>query len=642
MRNLMRKPTLALWVFQVLAVSFSAPAMAAGLEAEWVFYNGKILTANTEDPAQFATVQAVAIYGGKFVVVGANQEALATAGPSTKRIDLQGKTVIPGMIETHLHVNTMAVSHHLKNKDLSFTDAPLQGRREDVIEQIRALARTKKAGEWMVTSVSLLRPGQTPGQGGGGGPMAGPPVPPLTLAELDAAAPENPVLLGGGYFPSQVNSRALDLLYAKYPGIPGVLQGPDGKPNGTIEITAAFTIQELTPVPTPQAVEAARFAYRNELEEAAARGLTALATRVDWDALRVYMLLNQKGEMPIRLAFATEMAAYTPQSDVLFRRINLTPGFGSQWLWLSGATTGTVEYGSGPANGDACIHGTYPHDAPNFPNWQGQTWGPSGDCRITSGANAKVLREFFINAARSGWNISNIHINGDKGLDDYMDLLDEIEKTYGVRVADLRFSSDHCGYIAEPQAQRAKRLGITFSCTPGSMMNGERGNLGAYTLIYDRERAADAYSPFRRLSRGGLKPSAHCEGHQDWDFTCIEMIVTRKDQTSGTIWGPQQTVDRREALYTFTRWAAWHVWKENEIGSIEPGKWADLVVLDKDYMTVPPEQLSDLNPLLTVAGGKVAYSEPQFASSVGLPTVGFQAPPNWWLREPRRTAPGGM
>ncbi|HEY7680053.1 MAG TPA: amidohydrolase family protein, partial [Terriglobia bacterium] len=93
-------------------------------------------------------------------------------------------------------------------------------------------------------------------------------------------------------------------------------------------------------------------------------------------------------------------------------------------------------------------------------------------------------------------------------------------------------------------------------------------------------------------------------------------------------------------LYAFTRWAAWHVWKENQIGSIEPGKWADLVVLDKDYMTVPEEQFSDLNPLLTIAGGKITYSQPAFAGSVGLPTVGFQAPPNWWLREPRR-APAG-
>ncbi|MBI4442475.1 MAG: amidohydrolase family protein [Acidobacteria bacterium] len=598
---------------------------AAGLEADWVFYNGKILTANTEDPSQFAIAQAVAIYDGKFVAVGGNQEALALAGSSTRRIDLLGKTMIPGMIETHLHVHLMAVQHHL-GKALGATDQPVSWRsKAEVLEQLRALAGRKKPGEWIVTSARDL-PFETR--------INNAPATP-TLAEVDEAVPNNPLVVGGGYFPTLVNSRALQTLYEKYPGIPGVLKGPDGKPTGIIEITAAFTIQELAPPPNQKAVEEAAPAYRKEFEEAAARGLTTLATRVDWEGLRVYQLLDQRGEMPIRLAYATEMAAYSPQSDLLFRRMNIAAGHGSPWLWLSGATTGTIEYGISPANGDSCIHGTYPAKSDKFPNWERQPWGPHGDCRLTADENAEVLRNFFLNAVKNGWVVSNIHINGDKGLDDYMDLLEDAEKKYQVQMADYRFSSDHCGYISEQQAQRAKRLGITFTCTPGSFMNAETGILGilgAYTQIYDRERAADAYAPFRRLARSGMKPSAHCEFHQDWTFACIELMITRKDQKTGQVWGPQQRIDRREALYTFTRWPAWHVWKEKYIGSIEPGKWADLVIIDKDFLMVPEEQISDINPLLTMAGGKIAYSEPKFASSVGLHAVGFQAPPDWWLR----------
>jgi predicted amidohydrolase YtcJ len=129
-----------------------------------------------------------------------------------------------------------------------------------------------------------------------------------------------------------------------------------------------------------------------------------------------------------------------------------------------------------------------------------------------------------------------------------------------------------------------------------------------------------------------MKPSAHCEGHTDWTFNCIKEMVTRKDMKTGQVWGPQQRIDRRQALYTFTRWASWHVWKEKYIGSIELGKWADLVVIDKDYMTVPEDQLNDINPLLTIVGGKIAYSEPKFAAGTGLPTVGFQAPAKYWNR----------
>jgi urease alpha subunit len=95
-------------------------------------------------------------------------------------------------------------------------------------------------------------------------------------------------------------------------------------------------------------------------------------------------------------------------------------------------------------------------------------------------------------------------------------------------------------------------------------------------------------------------------------------------------------VDRREALYAFTRWAAWHVWKEKYLGSIEPGKWADLVVLDKDYMTVPEDQIASISPILTIAGGKIAFSDAKYAATVNLPTVGFQAPADWWMRAPRK------
>src|SRR3990170_943295 len=92
---------------------FPGGARGAALEAEWVFYNGKILTADNDDPEQFTIAQAVAIYDGKFVVVGTNQEALTLAGSETRRIDLQGKTVIPGMIETHLHIHNMTRQHHM-------------------------------------------------------------------------------------------------------------------------------------------------------------------------------------------------------------------------------------------------------------------------------------------------------------------------------------------------------------------------------------------------------------------------------------------------------------------------------------------------------------------------------------------------
>lgn len=606
-----------------LLLGTPAGLRGAPIEADWVFHNGKILTANTEDPAQFATAQAVAIYDGKFVVVGTNQQALETAGPNTRRIDLAGKTVLPGMIETHLHVHSQAGRHYL-GQGVEETDPAIRwSTNEEGLGELRALAARKKPGEWIIVSVEGATPTMVLGDA--------PPVP--SLAEIDRTVPNNPISVSlWGEEPFLVNSLALNMMLERYPkGVAGMVRNSNGQPTGLLRKAAARAIQDFWPPLPREKVEQAVLAFKRELEEPAARGLTTVATRVDHESLRVYQILDQREEMPVRLAYATEMASYHPLPDLFFKRIPFRAGHGSPWLWLSGATVGIVEGTRGPEIAAACIHTAYKPEVANFAMWKLMPWGSDGDCRLGSDPEDAPLRNFFLQAVRYSWAINNIHINGDLALDQYLDLLEEADRQYG-GVAELRISADHCGYVNETQARRAQRLGISFTCTPVSFANAEKNTVGAYATLYDRERAADAYAPFKRLTSSGMKPSAHCEGHQDWTFTCLELMITRKDQQTGSVWGPQQRIDRREALYTLTRWAAWHLWKEKYVGSIEVGKWADLVVIDKDYMSLPEEELSEINPLLTITGGKISYSDPKFAPSAGLPTVGFQALPNWWQR----------
>ena len=188
----------------------STRTQAAPLEADWVLYNGKIVTADTEDPARFTIAAAVAIYDGKFVVVGTTQQALETAGANTRRIDLAGKTVLPGLIETHLHVHTQTLGHHAPGEPaLGNTARALPWTSKDEgLAQLRTLALQKQPGEWIVAGMRGIqfrvpreRPDTAP-----------------TLAELDLAAPNNPVMLTlGGNDPALVNSRALDALYQRYP-----------------------------------------------------------------------------------------------------------------------------------------------------------------------------------------------------------------------------------------------------------------------------------------------------------------------------------------------------------------------------------------------------------------------------------------
>src|SRR5262249_18366687 len=109
------------------------------------------------------------------------------------------------------------------------------------------------------------------------------------------------------------------------------------------------------------------------------------------------------------------------------------------------------------------------------------------------------------------------------------------------------------------------------------------------------------------------------------------IAITRKD-VDGKVWGPEQRVSRQEALYMYTRWSSEYVLKENFLGSIESRKAADFTVLNKDFLTVPEDEIGRIDPVLTVMGGRVTYSQPEFAQSQGLPVVGYQGPRTRWKR----------
>lgn len=184
--------------------------------------------------------------------------------------------------------------------------------------------------------------------------------------------------------------------------------------------------------------------------------------------------------------------------------------------------------------------------------------------------------------------------------------------------------------VNEQQAVRAKKLGVMFSCGPKYLYGGERGAVGASKQLYgEEEKAADWNIPFRRFINDGVRVTMELDEHAFHPFLALQVAMTRKD-VKGKVWGPQQRIDRREALYTYTRWSAEYVLKENLLGSIEPKKFADFVVLNRDYLTVPEEEMGRIDPVLTVVGGQIVYSQSEFAGALGLPTVGYQGDRSYW------------
>ena len=169
-----------------------------------------------------------------------------------------------------------------------------------------------------------------------------------------------------------------------------------------------------------------------------------------------------------------------------------------------------------------------------------------------------------------------------------------------------------------------------FSCGPKYVYAGERGDIGAFKLIFG-EYAEDVVVPWRRLIDQGLRAVMELDQHGFHPMLALQVSVNRKDIT-GKLWGPEQRINRNEALYTYTRWASEYVLKEKLLGTLEPNKYADLVVLSRDYATVPEDEIGRIDPVLTMIGGKIVYTDPSFAATAGLPTVGYQGDRSFWLR----------
>jgi predicted amidohydrolase YtcJ len=301
-------------------------------------------------------------------------------------------------------------------------------------------------------------------------------------------------------------------------------------------------------------------------------------------------------------------------------------GLGDNKLWVIGLSPISID--SVPPIGGSCTTKTYPREATNFPLWLQQFYGPNGLCRLED-PNYRTADELRA-AAKYGFRISGMHTGGDRGVDKVLEIMEEMSKLYP-DLSERKGALDHCRFLNDQEAVRAKKLGVMFSCGPKYVFSGEKGDIGAYSILYGPEIAADVVVSMKRMLDHGLLTTLQLDQRQFYSFLAIETAVTRKD-INGKVWGPQQRIDRWNAFYAYTRWSAEYVLKEKLLGSIEPRKLADFVVIDRDFSSIPDDEIGQLEPLLTVVGGKIAYVQPAFAQSLGLPIAGFQEDRSFWFR----------
>jgi predicted amidohydrolase YtcJ len=549
-----------------------------------ILHNGKIATMDdkTTSSNPGTIVQALAIREGKVLSAGTNQRILSLKGPQTKIIDLKGRTVVPGIIDTHSHLFDYALdaqeNQAVRVRIRSTPGETWESVKKKTLDAVRQEVAKKKPGEW----IALQLPNDAIGPDGK--PMNGIVASRRGLihrSELDQLAPNNPVYLRVRTT-SIVNSRSIEIVKNIWAGPmePGLIRD-DGFASNTLNriIGSDFLVPTLE--------QLAQF-YKDENLRWASYGVTTWSSSMrSVRALAGYQLLDKRGDIGIRFA-------YTPS---LGTPIQLVPemqgisGYGTDYVWFIGASTrGTDQSYPGLL--------TTITDVPK----------EIKDREVFNDG----LPEMLENAVASGLRIAGTHTAGDKALDIMLATIEKGSARAGLTLDQIRakrHSIDHCALNPRPdQIPKLKHLNIFMSCAPKYVEDSPEvmRDYGEQYLAW--------VAPVKSLLDAGVKTVLEIDDREIFKvgtaFHYIDTMVNR--EIEGKVYNGKERVDRVLALKTGTVWAAEYVEREKVLGSLERGKYADLLVLNSDYFTVPEREIRKIKPLLTMVGGKIVFQAPNF------------------------------
>jgi len=538
------------------------PAFAQGIGAagtpDLILSNGKIVTVDE----RFSIAQAVAVKGDRIVAVGTNQAIGQLAGAGTRRIDLKGRAVIPGLIDNHMHLLRAATTWPLELRwDGVYS-------RKQAIEMLRARARTVGSGQWVFNI------------GGWATAQFADDPKPFTREEFDQIAPDNPVALQESYYQFFLNSRALSAfgIEAGKPDPADFIRGTivrdaDGRPTGVIrgDIAATRPVQARLPRVAPDRLEASSLALVKDMSRA---GLTSFGVAgCNADVLDIFQKWKAQGRLDLRVFCIGGAAAGSPEE--VERSI---PQIARMKLFQGDDYIDDVFFGES-------VYAPL-HD-PMF----ALTSNPAPDQLIQ-------WRRMAMEIAKAGLPL-HVHAELPATIDAFLDQIDAVNKEYPIR--NLRWALAHVNGITPPQLVRMKTLGMYAAVHPWAVTNGAIMHEGF------GDRASDM-PPLAAIQESGIVWGLGTDGtaaNQYLPFTTLSFAVTGK--MAGGVKVNRQTISREDALIAHTRKNAYFVFRENDLGSIQPGKLADLLVLDRDYLTIPADQIKDIRPVVTMVGGRIVY-----------------------------------
>ena len=536
--------------------------------ADLVIVNGKVVTMDENG----TVAEAVAVKDGNIVAVGTTKQVKELANSSTKVIDLEGRLMLPGFIDTHEH----CIRRGLQLDWVNCKSPPMRSL-GDVIEALRMKAETKQKEEWVIGSwfdESQWGDKRFPNR-----------------YDLDKASNEHPIYLGrAGGHNSVANSLALELagITKDTPQPPGgnIERDENGEPTGRLdEIAAMGMVRSLIPKPSGfKEVELLVENWPILEDQYLSWGLTTIhEAHIKAPEAHAYQILNEEGKLRIRIGLMLDgMTPYNgyATSDLSRQGIR-TPFKWSDRLYVVG-----VKVGTDGAMGSltAALHEDYANDP-----------GNKGIIRCTK----EDLTDEIVRCHVAGIRTCT-HAIGDRAIDMTLDALEEAVNSRPW--PDHRHRIEHAGYVLPRQLERMARLKINVSASIGFCYPIGDSHIAA--LGPDR---LCGYYPMKSFRDHGVVAAGNSDGFGDnWALTGIYGCVTRKSR-SGNYLCKDEAVPIRDAIKVYTWNAAYLEGSEDEKGSIEPGKHADFVVLDRDITAVDPEEIIETEVLMTIVGGDVAY-----------------------------------
>ena len=554
-------------LFMVATCPSAGEPVPDELAPDLILLNGKLLTFDDED----RVVEAVAIKGQRILAVGSSDSMRKLTGSNTEIIDANGRLVLPGFVDAHSHTTGVPPDY----LDLYGTKSIAE-----IVEAVREKAEATPKGEWIVGSGTFM-------VYSGWDDTRLKEQRWVTRQDLDPVSPRHPVLLikDGGHA-VVLNSHALRLagIAKDTPDPKGqIVRDPDtGELTGAILKLATAVASELLPIPTEEKRIQAALSASDQLLR---MGTTTIADASSTaETIPIFRAMYEQSRGPL---VSTILDPVVP----LDKGLEASLDFVRSWHVKSGFGDENIKLGSLKFFVDGGVT--------SRTAWFSRSYKGRPDYFGVSEVDKETLFETVRVADHLGWQL-HFHTCGDAAAELVLQALEAAQKENPSR--ERRHLMTHLYVLSQEQMERMRRLGVVAVLQPNFVYA-----LGEHMRAVLGEDQLAHLIPFRSLLEAGVSVALSADGHPQEPLYGVYAAVARETKT-GHVLGPEEAVSVMEALRAYTRTSAYARFEEGRRGSLETGKLADLIVLDRDIRAVPAGEIKETQVLLTLKDGKVVFN----------------------------------